>query len=116
MQQCQIHVRGLMSCIKTPIMISGGGTKGTGGKLQTPGRFHVFNFSSSCLFHPYSPYASGYIMAVTFSVLTFFTGDQALTARVHLLGISSSHHGQIVSTCRHPLAYRTTTGGVFADK
>lgn len=54
-------------------------------------------------------------MAVTFSVLTFFTGDQALTARVHLLGISSSHHGQIVSTCRHPLAYRTTTGVVFAE-
>lgn len=54
-------------------------------------------------------------MAVTFSVLTFFTGDQALTARVHLLGISSSHHGQIVSTCRHPLAYRTTTDAVFAE-
>ncbi len=56
-------------------------------KLKTPDCFNVFNFSSSCLFHPFSPFATGYIMAVTFSVLTFFTGDRALTARVHLLRI-----------------------------
>lgn len=45
--------------------------------------FFLFTLS----FPPFSAYATGYIMAVTFSVLTFFTGDRALTAWVHLLRI-----------------------------
>lgn len=59
-------------------------------KLEIQDCLHAFNSPPSCLSQPFSPHTAGYIMAVTFSLLTFFTGDQALTAWVHLLRISQA--------------------------